>query len=55
MYLLSLYLDVDYQELREREYPLLAPPALAERLRKVAEMFPPNPGFEFSIVYKRRT
>ena len=55
VYLLSLYLDVDYQELREREYPLLAPAAMAERLRKVAELFPPNPGFEFSILYKRRT
>ena len=54
VYLLSLYLDVDYQELREREYPLLAPAALAERLRKVNELFPVNPGFEFSIVYKRR-
>ena len=55
VYLLSLYLDLDYQELREREYPLLAPAALAERLRKVAELFPPNPGFEFSVLYKRRT
>jgi hypothetical protein len=54
VYLLSLYLDVDYQELREREYPLLAPAALAERLRKVNELFPANPGFEFSVVYKRR-
>jgi hypothetical protein len=55
IYLLSLYLDVDYYDLRERDYPLLAPSALAERLRKVAEMFPPNAGFEFSIQYKRRT
>jgi hypothetical protein len=54
IYLLTLYLDVDYHELRERDYPLLAPNALAERLRKVAEMFPPNPGFEFSILYRRR-
>src|SRR5216684_4088057 len=38
IYLLSLYLDVDYFDLRERDYPLLAPTALAERLRKVAEM-----------------
>src|ERR1700704_2204191 len=37
IYLLSLYLDVDYHDLRERDYPLLAPSALAERLRKVAE------------------
>jgi hypothetical protein len=54
IYLLSLYLDVDYYDLRERDYPLLAPSALAERLRKAAELFPPNMGFEFAILYKRR-
>ena len=54
IYLLSLYLDVDYYDLRERDYPLLAPTALAERLRKVAELFPPNSGFEFAVLYKRR-
>ena len=54
IYLLSLYLDVDYYDLRERDYPLLVPSALAERLRKIAELFPPNAGFEFSILYKRR-
>ena len=54
IYLLSLYLDVDYYDLRERDYPLLAPSALAERLRKVTELFPPNTGFEFAILYKRR-
>jgi hypothetical protein len=54
MYCLSMYLDVDYYELREREYPLLAPQAMAERLRRVHELFPPNPGFEFNIFYKRR-
>jgi hypothetical protein len=54
IYLLSLYLDVDYYDLRERDYPLLAPPAMAERLRKIAELFPPNPGFEFAVYYKRR-
>jgi hypothetical protein len=54
IYLLSLYLDVDYYELRERDYPLLAPVALAERLRKVSELFPPPRGFEFNIFYKRR-
>src|SRR5882762_3033568 len=42
IYMLSLYLDVDYYELREREYPLLAPPAMAERLKKVHDLFPPN-------------
>jgi hypothetical protein len=55
IYLLSLYLDVDYYDLRERDYPLLAPSAMAERLRKVAELFPPNAGFDFAIYYKRRT
>jgi hypothetical protein len=54
IYLLSLYLDVDYYDLRERDYPLLAPSALAERLRKVAELFPASPGFEFALLYKRR-
>ena len=55
IYMLSLYLDVDYYDLRERDYPLLAPSALAERLRKVAEMFPANPGYEFAVLYKRRS
>jgi hypothetical protein len=55
IYLLSLYLDVDYYDLRERDYPLLAPSAMAERLRKIAELFPPNSGFEFAIYHKRRT
>ena len=54
IYLLSIYLDVDYHDLRERDYPLLAPAPMAERLRKVAEIFPPNPGFEFNIYYRRR-
>jgi hypothetical protein len=55
IYLLSLFLDVDYQDLRERDYPLLAPAALAERLRKIAELFPPNQGFEFAVYYRRRS
>ena len=54
IYQLSLAVDFDYAELREREYPLLAPAALAERLRLVARLFPPNPGYEFSIRYRRR-
>ncbi len=54
IYLLSLSLDFDYAELREREYPLLAPQALADRLRHVAKLFPPNPGYEFTIRYRRR-
>ena len=54
IYLLSLCLDVDYYDLREREYPLLAPSALAERLRKIAGLFPPDTGFQFSIIYRRR-
>jgi hypothetical protein len=55
IYLLSLFIDVDYHDLRERDYPLLAPGALAERLRKVAELFPANPGFEFAVYHKRRS
>jgi len=54
IYLLSLCMDVDYRELREREYPLLAPSALADRLKKVAELFPPSQGFQFSILHRRR-
>ena len=54
IYMLSTFTDVDYHDLREREYPLLAANALAERLRKVAELFPSNPGFEFNIFYRRR-
>jgi hypothetical protein len=54
IYLLSLALDFDYSELREREYPLLAPAALAARLKIVAEMYPPNPGYQFSVRYRRR-
>ena len=54
IYQLSLSVDFDYSELREREYPLLAPHALADRLRLVAKLFPPNPGYEFSIRYRRR-
>jgi len=54
IYLLSLAVDFDYSELREREYPLLAPSALADRLRLMARLFPPNPGYEFSIRYRRR-
>jgi hypothetical protein len=50
-----LFIDVDYYDLRERDYPLLAPGQMAERLKKVAELFPANPGFEFTIYYKRRT
>ncbi len=52
IYLLSLTVDFDYSELREREYPLLAPPALAERLRHIAQLFPPNAGQEFSVRYR---
>jgi hypothetical protein len=55
IYLLSMFIDVDYYDLRERDYSLLVPSAMAERLRKVAELFPPNPGFEFAIHTKRRS
>ncbi len=54
IYMLSLTLDFDYSDLREREYPLLAAPALAERLRLIAGLFPPSPGYEFAIRYRRR-
>jgi hypothetical protein len=54
VYCLSLFLDVDYQELRERDYPLLAPAALAERLRTINELFPPSPGYEFAVYHRRR-
>jgi hypothetical protein len=55
IYLLSLYLDVQYRDLREREYPLLAPAAMADRLKKIAALFPPNPDFQFNIFYRRKT
>jgi hypothetical protein len=54
IYMLSLSLDFDYHDLREREYPLLAAPALAERLRQIASLFPPNEGYEFQILYRRK-
>ena len=54
IYLLSLALDFDYSELREREYPLLVPVALAARLRLVAELYPSNAGYEFAVRYRRR-
>lgn len=52
VYMLSLAVDFDYHDLREREYPLLAAPALAERLRHVASLFPANEGYEFQIRYR---
>ena len=54
VYMLSLAVDFDYHDLREREYPLLAAPALAERLRHVASLFPANQGYEFQILYRRK-
>ncbi len=54
VYMLSLAVDFDYHDLREREYPLLAAPALAERLRHVAGLFPTNQGYEFQIHYRRK-
>jgi hypothetical protein len=54
IYLLSLTLDFDYSELREREYPLLAPATLALRLKHIAELFPPNESYEFAVRYRRR-
>ena len=54
IYMLSLAVDFDYHDLREREYPLLAAPALAERLRHVSSLFPPNAGYEFQVLYRRK-
>jgi hypothetical protein len=54
IYMLALTIDFDYADLREREYPLLFAPALAERLRHIAGLFPANPGYEFEIRYRRR-
>ncbi len=54
IYMLSLAVDFDYHDLRERDYPLLAAPALAERLRHVASLFAANPGYEFQILYRRK-
>jgi len=54
IYLLSLTVDFDYSELREREYPLLAPQALGERLKHIAVLFPPNAGYEFAVLYRRK-
>jgi hypothetical protein len=54
VYMLSLAVDFDYRDLREREYPLLDATALAERLRHVAGLFPANAGYEFQILYRKR-
>lgn len=54
IYMLAMTVDFDYNDLREREYSLLAAPSLAERLRHVAGLFPPNAGYEFEIRYRRR-
>jgi hypothetical protein len=54
IYMLSLAVDFDYHDLREREYPLLAATALAERLRHAAGLFPANPGYEFQVLYRRK-
>ena len=54
IYMLSLAVDFDYHDLRERDYPLLTAPALAERLRHVATLFPANQGYEFQVLYRRK-
>ena len=54
IYMLSMAVDFDYHDLREREYPLLAAPALAERLRHMTTLFPANSGYEFQILYRRK-
>jgi len=52
--MLASFLDLDYYDLRERDYPLLAPAALAERLRLVHQLFPSNPGYDFAVYYRRK-
>jgi hypothetical protein len=54
IYMLSLAVDFDYHDLRERDYPLLAAPALAERLRHIATLFPANQGYDFQVLYRRK-
>ncbi len=54
IYMLSMAVDFDYHDLREREYPLLAATALAERLRHVSTLFPANQGYDFQILYRRK-
>jgi hypothetical protein len=54
VYMLALAVDFDYHDLRERDYPLLAATALADRLRHVAGLFPANPGYEFQVLYRRK-
>jgi len=54
IYMLAVAVDFDYHDLREREYPLLVAPALAERLRHVASLFPANLGYEFQVLYRRK-
>lgn len=54
IYLLSLHMDFDYADLREREYPLLAAPALAERLRAMNKLFPSSEAYPFQVLYRRR-
>jgi hypothetical protein len=54
IYVLSLAVDFDYHDLREREYPLLVATALAERLRHVASLFPANQGYDFQVLYRRK-
>jgi hypothetical protein len=54
IYMLSLSVDFDYHDLRERDYPLLAASALAERLRHVSSLFPANQDYEFQVLYRRK-
>ena len=54
VYMLSMAVDFDYHDLREREYPLLAAPALAERLRHASTLFPANQGYDFQVLYRRK-
>lgn len=55
IYMLSLAVDFDYRDLREREYPLLDATALAQRLRHIAGLFPANSGYEFQIIKRSKS
>src|ERR1700691_4611602 len=54
IYMLSLTLDFNYTDLREREYPPRAAPALAERVRHLTGLFPPDAGSDFQISYRHK-
>ena len=50
IYLLSLYLDVDYADLRERDYPLLAPRRWLSACERLRSCFRPMPGLSLRFI-----